>query len=110
MLQRESISSSLALDPRLERRTAPDGSTFYYGPRDLLFLRHPRYYEPCRGGILAETMGLGKTVIMLSLILATKSHVPKVPTAYSFPPKRPRVSSLANMAISNTNRKSIPGK
>lgn len=60
MLQREAVST-LDLDPRLEKRHAPDGSVFYFGPRDLLFLRQPRYYEACKGGILAETMGLGKT-------------------------------------------------
>ena len=57
MLERESIST-LELDPRLECRSAPDGTTFYYSARDLMFLKHPRYYENCKGGVLAETMGL----------------------------------------------------
>jgi len=109
MLQRECVSS-LGLDPRLERRTAPDGSRYCYGPKDLLFLRHPRYYEACRGGILAETMGLGKTVILLSVILATKYHLPKVPAAYNVPSRRSIVPRLADMAIANINRKSVPWK
>ncbi|KAK5120248.1 hypothetical protein LTR85_006454 [Meristemomyces frigidus] len=109
MLQRES-AAKLELDPRLEPRTAPDGSTFYYGARDLLFLRQPRYYEACRGGILAETMGLGKTVILLSTILATKDHPPKVPAQYSTPATRPSVGSLAGMTVSAINRKSVPWK
>ena len=107
MLQRESVST-LDLDPRLERRTAPDGSTYYFGARDLVFLRHPRYYEACNGGVLAETMGLGKTVICLALVLATKHHPPKVPAHFALPPTRPSVGSLAQMAISTINRKSLP--
>jgi hypothetical protein len=107
MLQREAVSS-LELDPRLERRLAPDGSKYYYGARDLTFLRHPRYYESCGGGVLAETMGLGKTVICLALILATKDHLPMVPADYSLPPTRPSTGTLAEMVISNINRKSIP--
>ena len=74
MLQRESVST-LDLDPRTEERTAPDGSTYYFESRNLQFYRHPRYYEACKGGILAETMGLGKTVICLAVILATKDHL-----------------------------------
>ena len=108
MLQRESVSA-LQLDPRLEKRIAPDGfSTFYYGARDLAFLRHPRYYEACKGGVLAETMGLGKTVICLATILATKDHLPKVPPQFAVPPVRSRVASLADMAISAIGRKSVP--
>lgn len=107
MLQRESIST-LQLDPRLEQRTAPDGSTFYYGPREVVFNRNPRFYETTRGGILAETMGLGKTLMCLALILATRNHLPKVPAAYDFPPVRTQTASLADMAVSAINRKSVP--
>jgi len=109
MLQRETVST-LLLDPRLEPRTAPDGSLFYYGPRDLLFNRHPRYYEATRGGILAETMGLGKTLMCLSLILATRHHLPKIPAAYGMPPVRTATASLADMAVSAINRMSVPWK
>lgn len=109
MLQRESVAS-LVLDPRLEQRTGPDGSTYYYGGRDGVFLRTPRYYEACKGGILAETMGLGKTVMLLALILATKHHPPKIPAEYALPPVRPKVGRLSEMAISIINRKSVPWK
>lgn len=109
MLQRESVSC-LELDPRLERRIAPDGTDYHYGARDITFFRHPRYYEACRGGILAETMGLGKTVICLALIMATKDHPPKVPAQYGLPLVRSSTASLLDMAISNIHRKSIPWK
>lgn len=107
MLQRESVST-LQLDPRLEPRTAPDGSTFYYGPRELLFYRNPRYYEASSGGVLAETMGLGKTLMCLALILSTRYHLPKVPAAYALPPVRKTTASLADMAVSAVNRSSVP--
>ncbi|KAK5734398.1 hypothetical protein LTS12_026707 [Elasticomyces elasticus] len=109
MLQREAVPQ-LILDPRLEERQAPDGSTYYYNARDLLFLRQPRYQETCRGGILAETMGLGKTVILLSLILACKHHQPIMPLASRAPPIRAKVGKLSDMAISTVNRHSVPWK
>lgn len=107
MLQRESVAN-LVLDPRLEPRTAPDGSTYYFAPRDVLFYRNPRYYEACRGGILAETMGLGKTLMCLALVLATRRHLPKVPAAYEVPPVRSRVGSLTDMVVSAIKARSIP--
>ncbi|KAK4987984.1 hypothetical protein LTR66_007445 [Elasticomyces elasticus] len=109
MLQRES-SQQLMLDPRLERRIAPDGRAYYYGARDLTFLRESRWYPSCNGGILAETMGLGKTVICLALLLATRGHLPKIPALYAAPPRRVQVGSLTHMAIAAINRHSIPWK
>ncbi|KAJ9649307.1 hypothetical protein H2199_000082 [Coniosporium tulheliwenetii] len=81
MVQRET-APELQLDPRLELRHAPDGQPFYYGARAGLFLKNPRYYEANKGGILAETMGLGKTLICLAVILATKGHFPHIPPQY----------------------------
>jgi SNF2 family DNA or RNA helicase len=109
MLQRESVST-LMLDPRFEPRTAPDGSSFFFGPRELLFHRNPRYYEATRGGILTESMGLGKTLICLSLILATRNHPPQMPPAYALPLVRTETASLAQMTVSAINRKSVPWK
>jgi hypothetical protein len=110
MIQREA-SPQLQLDPRLEVRTAPDGRPFYFGARDGSALLEPRYYEANRGGILAETMGLGKTLISLAVILTTKGHYPQIPAAYlSSAPVRNRVGSLADMAASIIGRRSIPAR
>lgn len=110
MIQREA-SPQLQLDPRLEVRTAPNGDIFYFGARDGLFLQEPRYYETNRGGILAETMGLGKTIICLAVILATKHHLPQIPAAYHPPASvRSRVGTLSNMAASIIGRYSIPAR
>lgn len=107
MLQRESVTK-LAVDPRLEERIAPDGTAYYYSARDCTILRHPRYYEACKGGICSESMGAGKTLICLALILATKKHYPKIPPRWNQPRSRPSVGSLTSMAISSINRKSVP--
>ncbi|KAF1851943.1 uncharacterized protein K460DRAFT_413433 [Cucurbitaria berberidis CBS 394.84] len=110
MVQREA-APQLQLDPRLEVRTSPNGETFYFGARDGSFLQEPRYYESNRGGILAETMGLGKTIICLAVILATKGHYPLIPAAYQPPsPVRSCVGTLSDMAASIIGRHSIPAK
>nr|POE88431.1 putative atp-dependent helicase c17a2.12 [Quercus suber] len=109
MLQREA-APKLELDPRLEERIAPDGSIFYYNPRDLLFLRYPVYLEASRGGILAETMGLGKTVMILALILATKHHPPILPEGHIALDTRRSTgaATLSQMVTAAINRKSVP--
>ncbi|KAJ4297900.1 hypothetical protein N0V90_005799 [Kalmusia sp. IMI 367209] len=110
MVQREA-APQLQLDPRLETRQSPTGETFFFGARDGSFLQEPKFYEANRGGILAETMGLGKTIICLSVILATKGHLPQIPVAYQGPPRiRNRVGSLKDMAASTLGRHALPAK
>ncbi|XP_014552601.1 hypothetical protein COCVIDRAFT_41240 [Bipolaris victoriae FI3] len=110
MLQKEA-APQLQLDPRLEVRSSPDGKKFYFGSRDGSFLHEPRYYETTRGGILAETMGLGKTVICLAVILASKYHLPKIPAAYRPPPPvRHRIGKLSDIAASILGRYSVPAR
>lgn len=107
MLRRE-CEERLELDPRLEERIALDGTTYYYDPWELSFFRSPRFYEPCKGGILAESMGSGKTLMCISLILATRGYLPRTPTQYDRVTIRPRVSSLLDMAVAAVNRHSAP--
>lgn len=108
MIQREA-APQLQLDPRLEVRTSPNGKQFYFGAWDGSFLHEPKYYEANRGGILAETMGLGKTLVSLAVILTTKGHLPQIPAAFAPPaPVRPKVGSLSDMAAATIGRFSIP--
>ncbi|KAM3419046.1 hypothetical protein BST61_g5001 [Cercospora zeina] len=107
MMQRES-APSLMMDLRLEVRQAADGSQFYYFPRDMQFLKEPKYQEAPRGGILAETMGYGKTLICLALIITTKHHPSKMPVQYATIPIRRKVGSLTDMVVSTINRRGIP--
>jgi SNF2 family DNA or RNA helicase len=110
MVQREAAPQR-QLDPRLEVRTSPNGRLFYFGARDGTALLEPRYYESARGGILAETMGLGKTLCCLAVILTTKGQCPQIPAAYMPPPPvRERVGSLSDMAASIIGRRSVSAK
>lgn len=71
MIQRE-VQPAHMLDPRLERIQGPMDNTYYFDKETGILLRDKRTYEEARGGILAESMGWGKTLICLAVILATK--------------------------------------
>ncbi|KAF2090200.1 hypothetical protein K490DRAFT_35292 [Saccharata proteae CBS 121410] len=110
MLQREAASKPF-LDPRLETRTAPDGSQLIYCPNSTTFLKEPRQYESSQGGILAESMGYGKTVIAISLILATRCHFPQKPAlGQTGIPVRTHTGSLLQMSASAAGRHNIHWK
>ena len=101
-----------ALDPRLEEIDCPVGGKSFYDATTGLLFRHPRHYDEARGGILAETMGLGKTLICLAVVLATKGHWPQIPPEYSVNQHstRSEVGSLVQMAAVAANRERIPWK
>ncbi|KAK3298830.1 P-loop containing nucleoside triphosphate hydrolase protein [Chaetomium fimeti] len=109
MLQRESQRQKV-LDPRLMKVVDQLGRPWYYDPITGTGLREPRHYDgPC-GGILAEEMGAGKTLICLSLILATR-HIPSAAPDHLWtdePIVRRKVGSLADMAASCITRHSVP--
>ncbi|KAI9759986.1 MAG: ribosylnicotinamide kinase [Chaenotheca gracillima] len=111
MLERE-VCPRLTLDPRLQRINAPDGSTFFIDSDKNEIFRHAREYDSVRGGILAETMGLGKTLICLTLITVTKDDPPKIPPEYSegLVPVRKSVGSLLDTCAATIWRKSLPFK
>ena len=81
MIQRET-QPTLQLDSRLEELRGPTGKAFYFDRIASQVLIEKRLYEETRGGILAETMGHGKTLISLAVVLATKGHLPHVPPEY----------------------------
>ncbi|KAL8762182.1 MAG: hypothetical protein Q9184_001779 [Pyrenodesmia sp. 2 TL-2023] len=109
MVQREA-QPVRALDPRLEEIDSPTSGKFYLDHTSGVVLRFPRYYEEAKGGILAETMGLGKTLICLAAILATKGHWPSIPPEHSIQEHRarPRVGSLMDMAAAATTQNRLP--
>ena len=111
MIQRET-QPARGLDPRLEERTGPTGNTFYYDTEAGHLLVDKREYDEARGGILAETMGFGKTLICLAAILSTKGHWPQIPPEHSLGlhPIRPSVGSLVQMAAATVGRMQIPWK
>ncbi len=111
MIERET-TPILTLDPRLERLEGPTGRTYYYDRVSGVILSDKREYEEAVGGILAETMGLGKTLICLALILVTKGHGPMVPPEYTVntPPVRTRVGSLMQMTAAAIGQQQVPWK
>ena len=87
MLQKE-VHPSKSRDPRKPRFTDLNGSPFYFDVHEGNLFRHPHLYSDSRGGILAETMGYGKTLICIALILATRGHYPAMPEG--------RVNAISN--------------
>lgn len=111
MIQRET-SPSRSRDPRKPCFNGPTGQLFYYDKEEGVLLLRPSLYEDPRGGILAETMGYGKTLICLALILASKGHSSRVPQDRLEVPRKARqkVASLAHMAAAKIVDHALPWK
>ncbi|OAA48769.1 SNF2 family helicase [Metarhizium rileyi] len=109
MVQKEAEPSKV-IDPRLIAMDGHDGTTWYADPVVGSVLKEPRYYDSICGGILAEEMGAGKTIICLALILATKNLSTRPPELYEGVgrPQRSNIASLADMAASCATRHAIP--
>ncbi|KAF7308759.1 Helicase C-terminal domain-containing protein [Mycena kentingensis (nom. inval.)] len=74
MIQRE-IDLSSQPDPLFLPCQGMDGRQFYFQPGTMEVLLERPQVEPCRGGMLCEELGTGKTVISLALILATRNQL-----------------------------------
>ncbi|KAB5581049.1 P-loop containing nucleoside triphosphate hydrolase protein [Coniochaeta sp. 2T2.1] len=110
MLQRESQPIRV-LDPRLVKVKDQHGHAWYYDRVNGCGLLEPRLYDGVNGGILAEEMGAGKTLICIALILATKHQTSQVPEIYQGDViRRPKIGSLADMAAAHINKRSLPWK
>lgn len=109
MLEKET-DPGRSVDPRLVAVIDQHGKTWYYDEAACVLLKEPRYYDGISGGILAEEMGSGKTVICLSLILATRHLYPFTPELYrgGSIPTRKKVGSLMDMVASTITRNSVP--
>jgi hypothetical protein len=109
MLQREAQPSQI-IDPRLRPVIDQKGFTWYCDVDAGSCLREPRTYDAAKGGICAETMGLGKTLICLALILATRELSSQIPVEYSVGtiPVRQKTGSLKDMAAATIGRTGTP--
>ncbi|KAI1119657.1 SNF2 family N-terminal domain-containing protein [Nemania sp. NC0429] len=110
MLQRE-LEPGRVIDPRLHPLVDQVGQLWYYDDVSGIVLREPRFYDGIRGGILAEEMGTGKTLICLALIMSTKSEPSRPPDPFiaETQPRR-RMGSLMDMAAAAANKHSVAWK
>lgn len=111
MLQKEEQPGHVP-DPRLAQVLDQDGKPWYYDPNAGEVRREPRHYDRICGGILAEEMGSGKTLIALALIAATKDQPAVIPELYRAGNVtiRPTVGSLMDMAASVATKNGVSWK
>ncbi|KAI9048321.1 hypothetical protein LZ554_008115 [Drepanopeziza brunnea f. sp. 'monogermtubi'] len=111
MLQRESAPVH-NLDPRLRHLTDQSGKSWYGDANAGYCFRDPRTHEAPRGGICVESMGMGKIVICLALIVASKDCTARIPEEYvhDLIPVRKSTGSLMDMAAATIGRESVPWK
>ncbi|KAM3077278.1 hypothetical protein ACMFMG_003257 [Clarireedia jacksonii] len=111
MLQRETQPAQI-LDPRFRIIKDLRGQDWYCDLYATTCFKEPRFYETPKGGICAENMGLGKTLICLALVLATRHLSSKAPVEYSVgsTPVRKTTGSLMDMAASTIGRTGTPWK
>ncbi|KAL9103583.1 MAG: hypothetical protein Q9163_001385 [Psora crenata] len=109
MIRRE-VQPRRSLDPRLSPTKGPLGHSFYYDCQTGQVYRNKKEYEDVKGGVLAESMGLGKTLISLATILATRGHWPLIPPQHSvgLHPVRPATGSMMQMAAAAVNHQRVP--
>ncbi|KAH3686361.1 hypothetical protein WICPIJ_002653 [Wickerhamomyces pijperi] len=83
--------------------------TYHFNSQTFQFYNHPEFYHAPRGGILAENMGLGKTLICLALVCHTKDEVACIPEGLiQFEVNDHEVVSLQDQCVRTINRRSIP--
>lgn len=108
MVQKE-VNPGRVKDPRLRQAYDHNHNTYFYDPYAGTILLESREYDGICGGILAEEMGAGKSLICIALIAATKGIPVKIPDIYRMnePPIRPQVASLVDMAAAAVTRHSV---
>ncbi|CAH2355085.1 hypothetical protein CLIB1423_21S01486 [[Candida] railenensis] len=78
MFEKETIPEKRLVPYYLELKDI-GANTFYFDLNQGSFCSSPELYQLPRGGILAENMGLGKTIITLGLICLTKNDMSAIP-------------------------------
>lgn len=120
--QLQSLAKMLEKETKPTRRVVPNflelrsftGSNVYFDFANAVFWSQPELYLlPC-GGILAENMGLGKTLICLALICHTKNDVSRIPSdCISLKPSHAGannapIRSLSDLCRHKINQDSLP--
>lgn len=84
----------------LQLRSDINGRQYYINPTEYSFMKHPTYYASPKGGILAEDMGLGKSLICIALTAVTKfqcSHRPDDVFEEEYDVQEPENANLLSM-------------
>ncbi|KIJ69192.1 hypothetical protein HYDPIDRAFT_179066 [Hydnomerulius pinastri MD-312] len=76
MIEKE-MNSRPVPDPLYVAVTSISGEKYYLQPSTTNLLRECPMVTPTRGGILCEELGTGKTIMALSLVLATIGQLPE---------------------------------
>ncbi|KAG8159143.1 hypothetical protein KVR01_010804 [Diaporthe batatas] len=111
MVQKEEYPGEI-MDPRLVQVPDQHGTSWYYDANTGEARRGPRRYDRICGGILAEEMGSGKTLISLALIAATRDQPAVIPEIFRGGNLivRPTVGSLMDMAASVATKSGVSWK
>lgn len=113
MYEKETTSQREPVPNFLSFRS-PLNLTYYFDTLNPAFYLNPELYVKPRGGILAENMGLGKTLICLSLVCLTKYDVSIIPEDMILhddqAPSSNKIPSLCDVSIDTINRNSLPWK
>lgn len=114
MYEKESVSLKDCV-PHFIKFTSPTGSPYYYDILGHGFYLKPELYTSPKGGILAENMGLGKTLICLALICLTKHEISVIPEdllLHEFPEssETKKLKTLAEISLASIAQNSLPWK
>lgn len=114
MYEKEVVTRSDIVPNFLDARS-PMGRIYYYDAYLPGLYSQPELYFLPRGGILAENMGFGKTLICLSLICLTAHEFSSAlgdmqPCRGNYTPKNSPIASLADVCVGTITRHSLPWK
>lgn len=110
MYEKETLTAFDTL-PSFVRIQGPRNNQYYFDLIKIRFCADREVYALPKGGILAENMGLGKTLICLSLICLTKHEVSKVPEELMIHVPSTNITSvktLAEISRDAVNASSLP--
>lgn len=115
MLEKETTSAKCIV-PNFVPSTSPDGRLYYIDTQTSgVFLQPELYFTP-RGGILAENMGLGKTLICLALVCLTKHEFAFSPAGiildqtFLMAPSFHNFASLSELCVRSIGQNALPWK
>ncbi|CAI5724694.1 unnamed protein product [Peronospora destructor] len=97
---RDDVGEQKSNDPMWEKRQFRSKSSYYVNTFEKsASLTRPEPPAPCLGGILADNMGMGKTMMMLSLIAYQKHIGEETSTNDNFPTQAKREATGKTLVV-----------